>query len=85
MNHRVGVLLCDPVSVLLRSDGLYLNIRVAVGEHKDGIYLAAEVGRLAARTHPIVHQSGLFVGITTCKSLVQHTKPTSMPRTFCSW
>ena len=66
MNHRVGVLLCDPVRVLLRPDGLYLNLRVAVGEHRDGIYLAAEVRRLAVRTHPVVHQSGLFVRLTNC-------------------
>ena len=55
MDHRVRVLLFDPLSLMLWPDGLYLNLRVAVGGHKDDIYLVAEVGRLAVRTHPVSH------------------------------
>lgn len=32
MDHRIGVLLCEPVSLLLRSE-LRLDLRAAAGEH----------------------------------------------------
>ena len=55
MHHRIGVLLCEPVSLLLTPDGLLLNLRAAVGEHKDDRCLVAEAGRLAVHTHPVFH------------------------------
>ena len=55
MDHRVGVLLCESVSLLLEPDGLCWNLRAAVGEHKGGIYPVAEVGRFAVHMDPVVH------------------------------
>ena len=55
MDHRIGVLLCEPVSLHLRPEGLRLNLRAAVEEHKSGIFPVAEVQRLAVHMHPVFH------------------------------
>ena len=52
MYHRAGVLLCELVSLLWWLDALLLNLRAAVGEHRDGRYLGAEVERLWVHMDP---------------------------------
>ncbi len=69
MHHRVGVLLYEPVSILLTSDELRLSLHAVVGEHKDGIYHVAEVGRLAVHTHPVFSLA--------CSSRPSYDLPTS--------
>lgn len=52
MDHRIRVLLCELFSLQLRPERLCLDLRAAVGEHKGGTFLAAEVQRPAAHMHP---------------------------------
>ena len=55
MDQRVGVLLCKSVSLRPWLEGLRLNLRAAVGEHRAGIYPVDEVERLAVHMHPFLH------------------------------
>ena len=55
MDHRVGILLCKSVSLRSWLEGLRLNLRAAVGEHKGGISPVDEVERLAVHMHPFLH------------------------------
>ena len=55
MDHRVGVLLFNSVSLRPWLEGLRLILRAAVVEHKGGTHPVGEVERLAVRMHPFLH------------------------------